>query len=615
MSAANSLCYHHLCSLRSGRDMSYPGDPNLDPQIQERVLGTLEQTSQLAADGKVQEARLGCDFMLRLDPLFTPALVLQQRLADATGPVETGDLTAAAAAEAPSDPEVLKTVRLSKEELEALMAEGEPPPVETGPASAPAPPPAPEAPASEAAAQEATDRQATGTEETEIVADLQSPLSNDDPVPSTPDTDRDGSDKIETLLGEGQAAFDDERYQEAIDSWSRIFLIDIDHEEATRRIDLARQLNEERDRQVEEIFHQAVGFSEDGRTEDAIAAFNRVLRIQPNNVAARDYLEGLQSGDASSAVGEAQADQEGVEGTEAAAERPAAADAEPASADIDQPPRVADPTYRMSARAKGKPINPFFAIGSGVFAIVLIAAWLLFSNWGRLFPNVVDEATDADAERMARITQLYADGSQDEAMGLLMAIGSSDKDFLEARRLLAQWEAELEARVEPEAPLLTGEEEERHQSLISDGRTAYDDREYLQAAQLFTKASLMAPLSAAEAALLDDSMRQLEPLAQQIDLYQQRQWELALPTLWRHLDRDPGNRDVISLLTSSYYNLTVRELRRGEPQAAEEHAEEASRLSPDDEQIARLNLFVKTYLEYPRDLLYDIYVGELAFRR
>ena len=66
--------------------MSYSGDPTLAPDIQSRVLSTFDQTARLASEGKRQEALLGCDFILRLDPLFTPAQRLQEML-DAGEPV------------------------------------------------------------------------------------------------------------------------------------------------------------------------------------------------------------------------------------------------------------------------------------------------------------------------------------------------------------------------------------------------------------------------------------------------------------------------------------------------------------------------------------------------
>ena len=51
----------------------------------------------------------------------------------------------------------------------------------------------------------------------------------------------------------------------------------------------------------------------------------------------------------------------------------------------------ADPTYRMSARAKRKPVNPFFLIGAVVLVLVAGGAWLLMENWSRFFPNAKEE--------------------------------------------------------------------------------------------------------------------------------------------------------------------------------------------------------------------------------
>jgi hypothetical protein len=102
--------------------MSYPGDPSLTPDIQDRVLTTFDQTAKLASDGKLQEARLGCDFILRLDPLFTPAKRLQERLDSAEGPIaHAAELVPPHREQA--QPEMLKTVRLSTEDLQRLIGE------------------------------------------------------------------------------------------------------------------------------------------------------------------------------------------------------------------------------------------------------------------------------------------------------------------------------------------------------------------------------------------------------------------------------------------------------------------------------------------------------------
>ena len=122
---------------------------------------------------------------------------------------------------------------------------------------------------------------------------------------------------------------------------------------------------------------------------------------------------------------------------------------------------------------------------------------------------------------------MHDSGDLEGAIAALEEIGADSPDYLQARRLLARWREELAARAAEADEPLTGDDATRHGSLVTEARQAYDGHNYLEAARLFTRASAMAPLPAAEAALFEDSKRQLEPIAQQIDLYTQRQWELA----------------------------------------------------------------------------------------
>ena len=108
--------------------------------------------------------------------------------------------------------------------------------------------------------------------------------------------DSESDRRIRELLDEGQTAFDAGDPQGAIDAWSRIFLIDIDHQEASRRIEAARKLKAENERQVEEIFHDGLAQLEAGDAAGARRAFQRVLEIQPGYFAAREYLQQLDAG-------------------------------------------------------------------------------------------------------------------------------------------------------------------------------------------------------------------------------------------------------------------------------------------------------------------------------
>ena len=74
--------------------MSYAGNPSLPADVQKRILETFRHTLDVAARGSLEEARLGCDFVLQLDSQFTLASVLADRLRGASGPVAIDDLRA-----------------------------------------------------------------------------------------------------------------------------------------------------------------------------------------------------------------------------------------------------------------------------------------------------------------------------------------------------------------------------------------------------------------------------------------------------------------------------------------------------------------------------------------
>jgi tetratricopeptide (TPR) repeat protein len=61
--------------------MVYPGNTELSSQAQERVLTAFRQVVTKLQEGSRDEAAIGLEFVLRLDPTFVPAVSLQQQLA------------------------------------------------------------------------------------------------------------------------------------------------------------------------------------------------------------------------------------------------------------------------------------------------------------------------------------------------------------------------------------------------------------------------------------------------------------------------------------------------------------------------------------------------------
>jgi tetratricopeptide (TPR) repeat protein len=212
-------------------------------------------------------------------------------------------------------------------------------------------------------------------------------------------------------------------------------------------------------------------------------------------------------------------------------------------------------------------------------------------------------------DRIARITTLHERGETDQAVAALKQITSDSPDYERAQLLLTEWESPAEAAEVPEE-----EQVQAWTALIGRAREAYAAGEYLSAASLFNRASAVAPLEGAEAGLFEDSKRQLEPILQMVGLYRQRQYEMALPTLWRYREENPGNQDVRRLLINSYYNLAVRALRQAQPKRAVALAQEAVTLDQDDAYAQRLLLFAQSYDGAPSDLLYDIFINNLEIR-
>jgi tetratricopeptide (TPR) repeat protein len=725
--------------------MSYPGNPALSADTRQRLLGTFDQTLELAEGGSRQEALLGCDFVLRMDPQFEPARKLQERLRSSAGPVPVADLKGAGngggaldelhdlshlAAELPelddldladelpdlppaepaagsgdlraqyaqllesrrfpqllerveresaavlADPELGRMAETAHQRMEAepyvhkfldkvrqAIAKGDGaeadrllekarsldpthPEIAALAAERAAPPPLPPPLAfpSVAASMSTAPIAAASAgfslepdrppDPSPATPELPSPLR---PIaPSVPSGESETDRRIRQLLDEGQAAFDGGDPQAAIDSWSRIFLIDIDHQEAARRIEGARKLKAESERQVEEIFHDGLGRLEAGDLAAARQAFERVLELQPSYLAAREYLQQLDAGqvpvapaipaprDPALATGEGPAlplpglDAPTGELKEEILVPPEPGEGGPAGARRgrrEREARAGEAPAEGEAPAAGKKraSRNFVYVGSAVLALVLAAGGYVYLNRDRYFPNSTDEAAllVPKVSPIARATALHKQGKNAVAVAQLRRIPAKDPHYQEAQKLIAAWEA-------PAAPALPAplapDVAERRNRLLAEARQASAEHSYLQALDRFEEAGKLAKLEGADAADLAAARHAVEPFATQVEAFRQHEWEYALPTLWKLHEKDPANKDVERLIVDCYYDLGVRDLQRSDPAQAAGRFSEALKLHPDDADLKRAYLFAQTYQERPQDMLFRIYVKYLPLR-
>jgi tetratricopeptide (TPR) repeat protein len=714
LDAGNILCYDtaRFFIIRQIKtpEMSYSGNPALSSDVKQRILSTFDQTLELAREGNRQEALLGCDFVLRMDPQYQPAHLLQERLRATTGPVRVDDLHGSPAMPALDDP-FADLAGLSLElpdalpdhgggalrpELQSLLDQRRFPELMAAAQREHAAVMAdPELQRLVGTAQErmeaepyvlkflASARQALQTgdgAETARLLDKARSLDAAHPgiveldrlraagpaaapplkIPSPIKTgampvslafgggDSESDRRIRELLDEGQAAFDGGDPQGAIDSWSRIFLIDIDHQEASRRIEAARKLKAESERQAEEVFHDGLAQLDAGDAAGARRAFQRVLEIQPGYFAAREYLQQLDAGTALPARGAAPR-----EALIAEPVIPLPSSREVAGHDLKEeilvPPEPSgEPTAPerktvrnpAAARARdgGRARRLFLLVGGAVLLLALAGAWFFLQHREQLFPNSREEAAPPAAaakpstDPITRAERLNKAGRTTTAVSQLRRIPQNDPHYAQAQKLIAQWTgapggaapgtaagagaANPAAPGAPGAPAapLNAETTARRASLLAAAHQSLAEHGYVRALGRLEQADTLARLDGDDAQLLADTRKRLEPLASQIDLFRQHEWEHVLPDLWRMHDADPGNRDVTQLIVDSYYDLAVRDLQRADAKKAGDNFKEALNLQQDDEALKRHYLFAQTYQERPKDLLYRIYVKYLPYR-
>jgi tetratricopeptide (TPR) repeat protein len=615
--------------------MSYPGNSSLADEVQQKILSTFLQTLGLAEEGRKEEALLGCDFIRRLDPLFKPAEELLARLEEQEGAVPVDDLRAQVAGldESVAKPSVPS---LAAQEVDELFGELDQP-------------------------TEMEDFSSLGLGESDLETESDSPLDVDldlssfgtteeesTPEPEAepelepeteaeseaePDSsstsaaepsaalDRESEERVEQLLGEGQAAFAKTEYQSAIDAWSRIFLIDIDHPEANRRIELARKLKAEVERKVEEMYHEALTAMEGGDLEAAAERFRKVLQLQPSHLAAQEHLDRLSADKAAperdSALGELpdlapRPDDETPQlgdfspdelpesdfGFEPLASSASEADfGSEAGADAIRPEALRRPSRRTTV-----------VIAGLVLVIAVIAAWFLRSNWTRVFPNAGEEVVTPQKPKVDPIVRaqgLHVAGDTAMAISQLRRLPPAHPQYAEAQALIAQWETVLDEGSE-DGP--SEEQLAERDRLIARAREAFANREFLSAQEFFSLASQAAPLEEGALALQAETLERLEPLRSEIEIFRQGEWGFALRDLWEKHEADPEDRDVLRLMIDGYFNLGVRDLQRGDPLSAAENLSEAASLAPNDAEIQRLLDFAADYTQRQPDLLYRIFV-------
>jgi tetratricopeptide (TPR) repeat protein len=657
---------------------AYPGSPSLSAEARDKVLQTFRHTLQLALDGRNEEALLGCDFLLKMDARFQPARSLLEALRGV--PVgEVIDLQPFAAfqsveaagnalpedplpelEEAPPPPPVTGPTPLGTRKPESLRPagglddlvfddlasadpfagpspfgpQGAPPPMAPAPL-APAPPQPEPPPPLSAGGDEFSFAMLSGAPPPAAPPAAPSPHApgpGPQPGPAagrgataSPSVDP----RIAQFLKSGDETFARGNVQEAIDLWSRVFLIDLSNEEASRRIDGAREAQAAAARRIDVLLSEGVHLFESGDLAGARNKFLGALAVSENDSTARSYLSQIDASLSPQASRpgsgfEVTADTEGDLGAPHAA---SLGDAEGESLEgalADKLDFDGEEEFPVVAKRASGPVRRGLdvrvVLGFGLLALVAAGAgtfWYLRNHKpspaveSRVAapPQTRPKALPSKEDLLARAKGLFDQGKVEEAIQALLSVPDNDPRHNEALTKIDQYRSAAAPAPQAANPTAAGVDEFR----IS-GMAALRASKYIDAVKALDRVVRARPDDLEAAQALTRAREQVDALRSAVKSYNEGDYESAIKLLWELRKGDEKNQDVEEYLLNSYYNNAIQAFQAGNMPKATLQLQEAVQIRPGDGEAQRLLKFAKKYAKGATDLLSKVFIKHLTIR-
>ncbi len=379
------------------------------------------------------------------------------------------------------------------------------------------------------------------------------------------------ADEIARLLREGDE-LSSRNPQAAIETWSRVFLLDLGNAEATTRIENARSKLAETNRRVADALKTGRSLYDGGQLKEAREKFLEVLAIDEHEPTARSFLQRIES-DMSRPQGSYDLSLTAPRGDVLDEDEMSPREAPAATFAADRVERQAPTVKRRKS---------WIPLGAGVALVVAIGAGLYFVlRPGQTAPPA--ESANPSPKRRSEVPPPAepAPASPGTASAAI-PVPSTPPPGADAKR------AEAEAA-------LAG-----HHYIAA-----------LTAFNLCASAYPADPVFRQEMGQAADRVGEISPA---VKLYNDGDYETALPILWRLYQADHQNEDVRSYLVRAYYDLGVINLQNNLFDKASRSFKDALGVDPNDELTKRQKAFADRYMRKPPDLLARIYVKYLRPR-
>jgi tetratricopeptide (TPR) repeat protein len=661
----------------------YEGSPSLALDAREKVLQTFRHTLQLVREGRNEEALLGCDFILKMDSRFAPAhrLLASLRGVPAGQRIDVASFTSYLEAPSPPPPsppqapgpfdaEAAATATPAAPAPSAglddlvfddfaprVAAPGAAPSSAAGPfpetsfaglSETPAPMPTVGSPAGVAPAvpeapqvfQDLDMSVATGHTSASPSTAPARPLTGVPPSPARPAPAAEPSGasldpRIAQFLKQGDEAMTRGSAQEAIDLWSSVFLIDLSNEEASKRIDGAREALADSARKVDVLLSDGVQLYDAGNLQAARVKFLDVLALAEHDATARSYLNQIDAAMAApGAEGAAKGDSEFLRTEIEAPVLPSYADDGEGGLDpgrtlaVVVPDEAAPPVAKKAVPTPSRSRVPLdlrvlLPAALVILALVSAGAWWFFRGrrpTARAADSKGPAASTPDASAAARrkpvgedpfvrAQELFAQGKVDAAVKTLLAVPDNDPRHNEALTKIDQFRNAGVPTPLPTAPSLATLEELRAQ-----GFAALKASKYIEAFKALDPVVKARPEDTDAQQGLRRAREAVDGLRSAAKSYSEGDYESAIKLLWELRKADARNQDVEDYLVNSYVNSGIQALQSGNNARAVEALQDAVKIRPSDAEAQRLVRFARKYPKGATDLMARIFVRHLSLR-
>lgn len=418
--------------------------------------------------------------------------------------------------------------------------------------------------------------------------------------------------EIANLLKQGDDAARRGDRQQAIEIWSRIFLIDINNSEAVIRIERSRQDMAEGNRKIADCLKTGREAFEAGDLAVAREMFLQVLAVDENEPTAKFYLDRIEE--------------------EMAAPTPPKPASGPEDAASGTPAEQAAAAREAAAPKRGLrlPFPPRVLAPIAVF--LLLAVGLSWYVMRQPAPKSAQPTLAPTRAKIDDAATLVRDGKIQDAIEVLKGVKPKDPEYLRAKKMLDQLTQQLAvtpgaaaAATAAPGPAPAGTPAAvagatsstaplEPLQLRAAGEKALAEKRYIDALKNFNLALPSYRSDPSFAQSMGAAAEKVTEISPAVRLFNEGEYETAIPVLWRILQEDRENQDARSFLLRCYYNQGVSQLQNSLFSKALKSFEEVLSINPRDIEAQRHRRFAERYQKADLDLMGRIYVRHIPHR-